>query len=148
MSTNWQMHSHGQQLAQRLASLCTGHNRRAVRSEALALVDWALAALDWRLVDGIIGTAETHAVKPTLPRALVDTFRMAAANAGIHLAPFDPDRKPQAAAKPAPPPRHPRSCVCQGTGWVDTDEPLIVRRCPGRRVTLTVTPMANNGSEW
>lgn len=77
-------------LAESVANVCVGKNRRSVATEAVELVEWALAAVDRRVVDEAIGWAKAQEEPPVLPRALASTIVKKARDSNIALLAFKP----------------------------------------------------------
>lgn len=74
----------------RLAAVCTSKQRVAVRHEARAVVDWALAYVDPKVLDEAVGRAELAQVKPRRPRAIAVGVRERALEHGIVMPEFWP----------------------------------------------------------
>ena len=70
--------------------MCTGDNRRLVLAEARAVVELAMAYVDWRVVDEAIGAYAAGSKPPVLPRALVPAIQQRVSDKGITLPAFDP----------------------------------------------------------
>jgi hypothetical protein len=109
-------HPKAAQLTARLAVVCTGKRRATVELEAHQLVTWALARLDWRAVDMVIGQVEGWDRPPTLPRAVAAAFAATAADANVALPPFNPER-----SRPAQTDREPVAVGELLADWVATN---------------------------
>jgi hypothetical protein len=76
------------QLTHQLADLCTAENRNLVRSEAGAVVVWALAQVDHRIVEESFTWAMSH--PPVLPRAVAEIIARKAHDRGVTIRGFRP----------------------------------------------------------
>lgn len=83
-----------EQLATRLASVCTGKRRATVHRRARQVVGWALEHLDERLVDECIGRAAEQQPPPVMPDYAAVVIEQRAGEAGIRIPPYDPGKQP------------------------------------------------------